>query len=228
MITLRKIYKIYGMDGSKVHALSDVNLEIDAREFIAVMGPSGSGKSTLMNILGCLDRPTSGSYILNGKEVSGLEDNDLAFLRSQKIGFVFQSFNLLKRTTALENVELPLIYAGIPDRRTLAIDALEKVGLGDRLRHKSNELSGGEQQRVAIARAIVHSPDIILADEPTGNLDTKAGYEIMRIFKNLNNEGQTVIVVTHDDEIGRMTNRILRFRDGRLVSDELNPNPFQP
>lgn len=216
------------MDGTKVHALSDVNLDINAGEFIAVMGPSGSGKSTLMNILGCLDRPTSGSYILNGKEVSGLEDNELAYLRSRKIGFVFQSFNLLKRTSALENVELPLIYAGVTDMRTLAIEALDKVGLGDRLRHKSNELSGGEQQRVAIARAIVHSPDIILADEPTGNLDTKAGYEIMRIFKSLNGEGQTVIVVTHDEEIGRMTNRILYFRDGRLVSDEGNPNPFLP
>jgi putative ABC transport system ATP-binding protein len=228
MIVLQKISKVYGMDGSKVQALKDVDLEVREGEFMAVMGPSGSGKSTLMNIVGCLDRPTSGSYILFGKEIAGLDDNELAFLRNRKIGIVFQTFNLLKRTTALENVELPLIYASAPDRRNLAIKALDKVGLGDRIRHKSNELSGGEQQRVAIARAIVHSPSLLLADEPTGNLDTKAGFEIMRIFKDLNEEGQTVIIVTHDDEIGRMTNRIIRFRDGELIKDERNPNPFDP
>lgn len=228
MIILRKINKIYGMDGSKVHALKDVNLEVHDGEFMAVMGPSGSGKSTLMNILGCLDRPTNGSYSLYGREIAGLDDNELAFLRNRKIGFVFQMFNLLKRTSALENVELPLIYASEPDRRALAIKALEKVGLGDRLKHKPNELSGGEQQRVAIARAIVHNPELLLADEPTGNLDTKAGYEIMRIFKILNEGGQTVIIVTHDEEIGQMTNRILRFRDGGLVKDDKNPNPVYP
>lgn len=228
IIVLKDINKVYGMDGTKVHALKDVNLEITEGEFMAVMGPSGSGKSTLMNILGCLDRPTSGSYLLYGKEISGLDDNELAYLRNRKIGFVFQSFNLLKRTSALENVELPLIYSNEPNRRELAIKALEKVGLGDRLRHRPNELSGGEQQRVAIARAIVHSPALLLADEPTGNLDTKAGYEIMRIFKNLNDEGQTVIVVTHDEEIGQITNRIIRFRDGALVKDEINPNPICP
>jgi putative ABC transport system ATP-binding protein len=228
MIELRKLNKIYGMDGNQVHALRELDLDIRKSEFLAVMGPSGSGKSTLMNILGCLDKVTSGSYKLNGEEITELDDNSLAAFRSKTIGFVFQMFNLLPRTSALENVELPLIYAGIPNRRDRAMEALERVGLGDRFKHKPNELSGGQQQRVAIARAIVHNPDIILADEPTGNLDSASGNEIMRIFKSLNDEGQSVIVVTHDDDVGRMTNRILRFRDGKLVSDTLNEKPVYP
>lgn len=228
MIELRKLNKTYGVAETKVFALREVDLDIQEGEFIAVMGPSGSGKSTLMNILGCLDSPTSGSYKLNDREIAGLDDNDLAYIRNQTIGFVFQSFNLLARTSALENVELPMIYSGESDIRELAIEALKIVGLGDRIKHKPNQLSGGEQQRVAIARAIVHSPEIILADEPTGNLDTKAGNEIMKIFADLNAEGQTVIVVTHDEDIGKMTKRILKFRDGFVVEDQQNSSPVLP
>jgi putative ABC transport system ATP-binding protein len=229
MILLRKLNKIYGTsEDTNVHALRDIDLDIKQAEFMAVMGPSGSGKSTLMNILGCLDTPTSGSYLLNGQEISGLEDNDLAYIRNRRIGFVFQTYNLLARTTALENVELPLIYAGIQNMREKAVAALEKVGLGDRLKHHSNQLSGGQQQRVAVARAIVTEPEIILADEPTGNLDSKSGYEIMKIFKQLNNEGQTVLIVTHDQAIGNMTNRILKFYDGMLVEDYKNEKPIYP
>jgi putative ABC transport system ATP-binding protein len=229
MILLRKLNKIYGTSAdTNVHALRDIDLDIRQAEFMAVMGPSGSGKSTLMNILGCLDKPTSGSYMLNGREISGLEDNDLAFIRNRRIGFVFQTYNLLARTTALENVELPLIYAGIQNMRDKAVAALEKVGLGDRLRFHSNQLSGGQQQRVAVARALVTEPEIILADEPTGNLDSKSGYEIMKIFKQLNDEGQTVLIVTHDQVIGNMTNRILKFHDGMLVEDYKNEKPVYP
>ncbi len=228
MIEIRKLNKIYGVEDTKVIALRNLDLDISEGEFVAIMGPSGSGKSTLMNILGCLDSPTNGSYRLNGKEIAGLEDNELAAIRGKTIGFVFQSFNLLNRTSALENVELPLIYSGHTDIREKAMDALEKVGLADRAKHKSNQLSGGQQQRVAIARAIVHSPEIILADEPTGNLDTSSGNEIMKVFSDLNNEGQTVLVVTHDEEIGGMAKRILRFRDGSLVKDSINQSQVLP
>lgn len=228
MIEIRNLNKIYGVEDTKVHALRNLDLDISEGEFLAIMGPSGSGKSTLMNILGCLDSPTNGSYKLDGREIAGLEDNELAVIRGRKIGFIFQSFNLLNRTSALENVELPLIYSGHSDIHEKAMDALEKVGLADRAKHKSNQLSGGQQQRVAIARAIVHQPEIILADEPTGNLDTTSGNEIMKLFHDLNAEGQTVIVVTHDEEIGAMTKRILRFRDGLLVNDSKNKTRVIP
>ncbi|MBU1023056.1 ABC transporter ATP-binding protein [bacterium] len=228
MIELRNLNKTYGVEDTKVFALRDVDLDIKEGELIAIMGPSGSGKSTLMNIIGCLDSPTSGSYKLNDREIAGLDDNNLAYIRNQTIGFVFQSFNLLARTSALENVELPLIYSGKSEIREMAIDALNIVGLGDRIKHKPNQLSGGEQQRVAIARAIVHKPEIILADEPTGNLDTKAGNEIMRIFSDLNTKGQTVIIVTHNVDIGNMTKRILKFRDGFLVDDQQNSSRVLP
>jgi putative ABC transport system ATP-binding protein len=228
MIEIRKLNKIYGVEDTKVNALRNLDLDIGEGEFVAIMGPSGSGKSTLMNIIGCLDSPTNGSYKLDGKEIAGLEDNELAAIRGKTIGFVFQSFNLLNRTSALENVELPLIYSGHTDIREKAMDALEKVGLADRAKHKSNQLSGGQQQRVAIARAIVHTPEIILADEPTGNLDTSSGNEIMKVFSDLNNEGQTVLVVTHDEEIGGMTKRILLFRDGSLVKDSVNQSQVLP
>ena len=229
MIRLEHLEKIYSTGSLSVHALKDVNLEIKDREFISIMGPSGSGKSTLMNILGCLDRPSDGSYVLDGESVGQLTDDQLAAIRNRKIGFVFQSFNLLPRMTALRNVELPLQYAGIDkeERRDKAIQALEKVGLGDRVQHRPNELSGGQKQRVAIARALVNTPSVILADEPTGNLDTKSGEEIMDIFQGLNNEGVTVLLVTHEREIAEHTQRIIHFRDGRLTKDEHIKDPIQ-
>lgn len=222
MIRVEKLDKIYKNGVLEVQALFEINLAIQAGEFVAIMGPSGSGKSTLMNILGCLDRPTNGSYRLNGVEVGDLNDNELAEIRNKEIGFIFQTFNLLPRSTALQNVELPMIYAGVRrgERREQAMEALKLVGLGDRWHHRPNELSGGQRQRVAIARALINSPDIVLADEPTGNLDSTSGREIMMILQNLNQQGITVILVTHDEEIASYAQRIVRFRDGEIISDE--------
>lgn len=222
VIRLVDIVKSYIMGDSVVHALDHVNVQIGGGEFTSIMGPSGSGKSTMMNILGCLDRPTSGHYFLRGRDIAGYNDDELAHTRNAEIGFVFQNFNLLPKLTAQVNVALPLVYAGIneEERMVRAARALESVGLGNRLDHKPNEMSGGQRQRVAIARALVNNPAIIMADEPTGNLDTKSSYEIMDIFKAMNDEGKTIVMVTHEPDIAQQTKRILVMRDGKLVSDE--------
>ena len=222
VIQLKDMMKTYIMGDSIVHALDHVSVSIDFGEFTAIMGPSGSGKSTMMNILGCLDRPTSGEYYLDGKEIAGYNDDELAHTRNAKIGFVFQNFNLLSKLTAQANVALPLVYAGVAEEERMerAKKALEAVGLGARLEHKPMEMSGGQRQRVAIARALINNPAIIMADEPTGNLDTKSSYEIMDIFKALNEQGKTVVMVTHEPDIAEQTKRILVMRDGQLVSDE--------
>jgi len=223
IIAISNLVKIYNQGDLAVKALDNINLTIADREFTAIMGASGSGKSTMMNILGCLDRPTSGKYLLEGTDVSQLRDDKLAIIRNKKIGFVFQSYNLLPKLNSLENVELPMVYAGVSAsmRHKKATEALRKVGLSDRVKHKPNELSGGQRQRVAIARSLVNDPSLILADEPTGNLDSQAGDEIMAIFKALNDEGVTIVVVTHEPDIARQTKRIVNFKDGKIISDNL-------
>ncbi len=224
IIDIKNISKIYQMGEEKVFALRDVSLNICKNEYVAIMGPSGSGKSTLMNILGCLDTPTAGHYMFNENDVSAMDDNDLAEIRNKEIGFVFQTFNLLPRATATKNVELPLVYSGMPsaDRLERALKTLENVGLADRAEHKPNELSGGQRQRVAIARALVTTPSIILADEPTGNLDSKTGEEIMKLFNDLWKKGNTIILVTHEEDIALHAGRIIRLRDGLIESDYIN------
>lgn len=226
VIEINNIVKNYQIGSVVVQALRSVTIDINRNEYVAIMGPSGSGKSTLMNLLGCLDTPSSGDYILNGIDVSKMEDDYLAEIRNKEIGFVFQTFNLLPRYTALENVTLPLIYAGVPkaDRERIAIDSLQKVGLGDRMDHKPNELSGGQRQRVAIARALVNKPSIILADEPTGNLDSKTSLDIMGLLDDIHKLGNTVIVVTHEEDIAMHAARIIRLLDGEVSQDYINPN----
>ncbi|HZJ74609.1 MAG TPA: ABC transporter ATP-binding protein [Perlabentimonas sp.] len=229
LIDINSIKKYYKVGTVIVKALEDVSLQIYKNEYVAIMGPSGSGKSTLMNILGCLDTPTSGTYVLNDTDVSVLEDDQLAEIRNKEIGFVFQTFNLLPRYSALENVMLPLIYAGVakPERIKQSEAALEKVSLTDRMNHKPNELSGGQRQRVALARALVNNPSIILADEPTGNLDSKTSIDIMNLFEDIYAQGNTIIVVTHEESIALHARRIIRLRDGEVESDEINPNPTE-
>ena len=222
LIRLQNVSRRYQMGAETVHALRDVSLEIQRGEYVAIMGPSGSGKSTMMNLIGCLDTATSGRYELNGIGVSDMDDNQLAEIRNREIGFIFQTFNLLARSNALHNVELPLIYAGMPaeQRRQVALDALTQVGLADRIHHKPNELSGGQRQRVAVARALVNKPSILLADEPTGNLDSKTGAEIMALFEELSRKGNTIILVTHEEDIAEHARRIIRLHDGLIASDE--------
>jgi putative ABC transport system ATP-binding protein len=227
LIQIHDLTRRYVMGTETVHALRGVSLSIERGEYIAIMGPSGSGKSTLMNLLGCLDSPTSGYYELNGVNVAHMDDNELAEIRNREIGFVFQSFNLLPRSDSLHNVELPLIYSGMPsgERREKAIQTLAHVGLGDRMHHKPNELSGGQRQRVAVARALVNNPSIVLADEPTGNLDSRTGEEILGLFETLSRKGNTIIVVTHEEDVAQHARRIIRIRDGLIAADEVNPNP---
>ncbi|MFD2035280.1 ABC transporter ATP-binding protein [Belliella marina] len=227
IIETSDIQKTYKMGAEVVRALKSVSISVNKGEYVAFMGPSGSGKSTLMNIIGCLDTPTAGTYVLNEKDVSDMSENELAEIRNKEIGFVFQTFNLLPRATCLENVALPLIYAGYnkSDREDKAFLALKNVGLADRVHHKPNELSGGQRQRVAIARALVNDPSIILADEPTGNLDTKTSYSIMELFHELHQKGNTIIMVTHEDDIAHYAHRVIRLRDGLVESDEVNLNP---
>jgi putative ABC transport system ATP-binding protein len=221
LITTNDLWKTYVMGSEEIHALRGLSINIDAGEYCAIMGPSGSGKSTLMNLIGCLDTPTKGSYLLNGKEVAEMNDDELARIRNEEIGFVFQTFNLLPRATALHNVELPLVYAGVSgkDRQERAKAALAKVELNDRASHKPNELSGGQRQRVAIARALVNNPSILLADEPTGNLDSKTGVEIMSVFKRLHEAGNTIIIVTHEADIAAYAHRVIHIRDGQVEKD---------
>ena len=227
VISTTDISRIYQMGSETIKALKSVSINISQGEYVAFMGPSGSGKSTLMNIIGCLDTPSGGQYVLNGNDVSDMTENELAEIRNKEIGFVFQTFNLLPRATSLENVALPLIYAGYgkSEREEKALAALTGVGLGDRAHHKPNELSGGQRQRVAIARALVNDPSIILADEPTGNLDSKTSYDIMDLFAELHEKGNTIIMVTHEDDIAHYSHRIVRLRDGLVEKDEHNPNP---
>jgi putative ABC transport system ATP-binding protein len=227
LIRLRNISRLYQMGAETIYALRDVSLEIQRGEYVAIMGPSGSGKSTLMNLIGCLDSPTSGSYELNGTDVSEMDDNELADVRNREIGFVFQTFNLLPRSHALHNVELPLIYASmdVDARREQARAALASVGLADRMFHRPNELSGGQRQRVAVARALVNNPSILLADEPTGNLDSKTGLEIMALFEDLSRKGHTIILITHEEEIARQARRVVRIRDGLIAADEAIGRP---
>lgn len=229
IISLINIVRSFSIGAEEVKALRGVNLNINKNEYVALMGPSGSGKSTLMNLLGCLDTPTSGQYILNGTDVSVLNDNELAQIRNKEIGFIFQTFNLLPKSTALDNVILPLIYAGMDKatREVRALKTLEDVGLANRVKHKPNELSGGQRQRVAVARALVNNPAIILADEPTGNLDSKTSVEIMGLFEEIHKKGNTIIVVTHEEDIARHAHRIIRLRDGVIESDEINKEIIQ-
>jgi putative ABC transport system ATP-binding protein len=224
MIELEDVTKVYRMGSVEVRALDGIDLAIDDGDLVAIMGPSGSGKTTLMNILGCLDIPTSGRYLLDGTDVSTLSDNRLAKIRSRKVGFVFQSFNLVPRTSAIRNVELPLVYAGVRDRRARARSVLEQVGLEDRAKHMPNELSGGQQQRVAIARALINDPTLLLADEPTGNIDTASSVEILKLLAALNDAGRTVVIITHEEDIARFAKRVVRLRDGRIVSDQVQRN----
>ena len=224
LIDIRDITKVYVMGEERVQALAGVSLGIERGEYTAIMGPSGSGKSTLMNLIGCLDTPTAGSYILNGKEVARMTDDELAAIRNQEIGFVFQTFNLLPRTSALQQVELPLVYGGLSrrERRERAVQALAAVGLQDRMNHQPNEMSGGQRQRVAIARALINNPSILLADEPTGNLDSQTGFEIMALFDELNSRGNTIVLVTHEEDIAAHARRIVRLRDGKIRDDQPN------
>jgi putative ABC transport system ATP-binding protein len=229
LIETRDLWKTYAMGSEEIHALSGISIDIDRGEYVAIMGPSGSGKSTLMNLIGCLDTPTRGTYLLNGKRVSDMNDNELARIRNEEIGFVFQTFNLLPRATALHNVELPLVYAGVSaaDREVRARAALERVELGDRMTHRPNELSGGQRQRVAIARALVNNPSILLADEPTGNLDSKTGAEIMSLFEKLHLAGNTIVLVTHEADVAAFAHRTVHIRDGQVEKDLKSqiPNP---
>lgn len=226
LIELKDIKKIYNTGNQKLYALNGINISIEKGEYVALMGPSGSGKSTLMNSIGCLDTPSEGTYILNNQSVSSLKDNELADIRNREIGFIFQSFNLLPRMSALENVALPLIYAGVgsKERKIRAEKTLEAVGLGDRMEHKPNELSGGQRQRVAVARALVNEPSLLLADEPTGNLDSKTSIEIMALFEKIHQLGNTIVVVTHEEEIAQHAKRIIRLKDGVVEKDELVEN----
>lgn len=229
VISVHNLVKTYYMGANVVNALQGVNLEIYKNEYVALMGPSGSGKSTLMNLIGCLDSPTSGDYVLNGSNVSTMDDSELAGVRNKEIGFVFQTFNLLPRLSALDNVALPLVYAGMSksERTERAKHVLNSVGLADRMDHKPNELSGGQRQRVAVARALVNSPSIILADEPTGNLDSKTSYEIIGLFEEIHAAGNTIVLVTHEPDIAEFAHRIVKMRDGKIESDVVNPNPVK-
>lgn len=221
LIETRDLWKTYTMGGEQIHALHGVSMEIERGEYVAIMGPSGSGKSTFMNLVGCLDTPSKGSYLLNGHEVREMDDDELARIRNEEIGFVFQTFNLLPRATALHNVELPLVYAGVPgpSRRARALEALEHVELGDRVSHRPNQLSGGQRQRVAVARALVNNPSILLADEPTGNLDSKTSLEILALFERLHGMGNTIILITHEPEVAGYAHRVIHLRDGQIAED---------